>query len=166
LTGVVGDRLDFADDRLAHVCEQAVAIRSVYLVRDPFPAPRGRAALRAAAVCLGSPYRGDDAVGPEAARRLRGAGATVLDCADEPTRLLHEWAGLDVVVLVDGHDRRAAGTGIGSTRAMARSADLRLASTHALGVAEVLGSSRALGRAPRRVVVLGIEAGPSGWATA
>jgi hydrogenase maturation protease len=115
--------------------------------------------LRAAAVCLGSPYRGDDAVGPEAARRLRVAGATVLDCADEPTRLLHEWAGLDVVVLVDAATTGAppgtkhrVDTGDGPLPR-----DLRLASTHALGVAEVLELGRALGRAPRRVVVLGIE---------
>jgi hydrogenase maturation protease len=115
--------------------------------------------LRAAAVCLGSPYRGDDAVGPEAARRLRGAGATVLDCADEPTRLLHEWADLDVVVLVDAV---TTGAPPGTTHRVDTGdgplpRDLRLASTHALGVAEVLELGRALGRAPRRVVVLGIE---------
>ena len=37
-----------------------------------------------AAACLGSRYRGDDAVGPLVADRLRAAGATVLDCDDEP----------------------------------------------------------------------------------
>lgn len=115
--------------------------------------------MRAAAVCLGCPYRGDDAVGPEAARRLRGAGATVLDCADEPTRLLHEWAGLDVVVLVDAV---TTGAPPGTTHRFDTGdgplpRDLRLASTHALGAAEVLELGRALGRAPRRVVVLGIE---------
>jgi len=35
--------------------------------------------------------------------------------------------------------------------------DLRLASTHAVGVADALELGRALGRGPRRVVVLGIE---------
>ena len=54
-----------------------------------------------AAACLGSRYRGDDAVGPLVADRLRAAGATVLECDDEPTRLLDAWAGLDLVVIVD-----------------------------------------------------------------
>jgi hydrogenase maturation protease len=35
--------------------------------------------------------------------------------------------------------------------------DLRLASTHAMGIADALELGRALGRAPHRVVVLGVE---------
>jgi hydrogenase maturation protease len=35
--------------------------------------------------------------------------------------------------------------------------ELRLASTHAMGIADALELGRALGRAPRRVVVLGLE---------
>jgi hydrogenase maturation protease len=128
-------------------------------VRDPLPAARGRAPLTAAAVCLGSIFRGDDAVGPLAAERLRAAGATVLDCADEPTRLLSEWEGLDTLVVVDAVvtgapagtlHRRDAGEG-------PLSPDLSLASTHAVGIADALELGRALGRAPRRVVVLGLE---------
>ena len=83
----------------------------------------------------------------------------VLDCADEPTRLLDEWDGLDVLVVVD-----AVVTG-GPAGALRRvdaddgplPRDLRLASTHAVGVADALELGRALGRAPRRVVVLGVE---------
>jgi hydrogenase maturation protease len=110
-------------------------------------------------VCLGSPYRGDDAVGPLAAERLRRAGAEVLDCADEPTRLLDRWAGLDTLVVVDAV---VGGCPVGTVRRVEAGSgplpgELRLASTHALGVAEALELGRAVGRAPQRVVVLGVE---------
>jgi len=93
------------------------------------------------------------------AERLREAGAVVLDCADEPTRLLGLWDGLDTVVVVDAVSTgAAAGTlhhvDVGDG---ALPGELRLASTHALGVGEALELGRALGRAPRRVVVLGVE---------
>jgi hydrogenase maturation protease len=93
------------------------------------------------------------------AERLREAGAVVLDCADEPTRLLELWDGLDTLVVVDAVSTGAApGTihhvdvGDGSLPR-----ELRLASTHALSVGEALELGRALGRAPRRAVVLGVE---------
>jgi hydrogenase maturation protease len=131
----------------------------VHLVRDALPALRGRAALSTAAVCLGSPFRGDDAVGPLVAARLRQAGAAVLDCADEPTRLLDLWAGLDTVVVVDA---LRGGEPAGTVRRIEATdaplpADVRLASTHAMGIGDALALGRALGRAPRRVVVLGVE---------
>jgi hydrogenase maturation protease len=115
--------------------------------------------VSAAAVCLGSAFRGDDAVGPVVADRLRALGAPLLDCADEPTRLLDLWAELDTVVVVDALRSEALpGTlhrievGDGPLPS-----DLRLASTHAMGIAETLELGRALGRAPHRVVVLGLE---------
>jgi len=115
--------------------------------------------LSAAAVCLGSPFRGDDAVGPAVAERLRGAGAAVLDCADEPTRLLGLWDGLDTIVVVDALSSGAAPGTLHRIDAeegpLPR--DLRLASTHAMGIADALELGRALGQAPRRVVVLGVE---------
>jgi hydrogenase maturation protease len=115
--------------------------------------------LRAAAACLGSPYRGDDAVGPLVAERLRAAGVTLLDCDEEPTRLLDAWAGLDLVVVVDAVRSGAApGT---LHRFEARDGplprDLGLASTHAFGIVDALELGRTLGRAPRRVVVHGVE---------
>lgn len=131
----------------------------MHLVRDALPPTRGRKTLRTAAVCLGSAFRGDDAVGPLVAERLREAGAIVLDCADEPTRLLDEWDGLDTLVVVDAVRTGALPGTIrrvdGGSEPLPR--DLRLASTHAVGVADALELGRALGRAPRRVVVLGVE---------
>lgn len=131
----------------------------MHLLRDALPATRGGAALTSAAVCLGSPYRGDDAVGPRVAERLRERGAAVLDCGDEPTRLLDEWAGLEALVVVDAVVTGAApGTvhrvdvGDGSLPR-----DLGLASTHAVGVADALELGRAVGRAPHRVVLVVVE---------
>jgi hydrogenase maturation protease len=131
----------------------------VHLLRHPLPALRGRAALSAAAVCLGSPFRGDDAVGPLVAERLAAAGAPLLDCADEPTRLLDLWAGLDLVVVVDAVRGNAAPGTLHriETEDGGLPDDVRLASTHALGVPAALELGRALGRAPGRVVVLGLE---------
>ena len=131
----------------------------MHLLRDALPAPRGRAALKTAAVCLGSPFRGDDSVGPLAAERLQAAGAAVLDCADEPTRLIDEWDALDTLVVVDAVLTGAAPGTLHRVDAghgpLPR--DVRLASTHAVGVADALELGRTLGRAPRRVVVLGVE---------
>jgi hydrogenase maturation protease len=69
------------------------------------------------------------------------------------------WEGLDPVVVVDAlRSGAAAGTlhridaGDGPLPR-----DLHLASTHAMGIADALEIARALGRAPRRVVVLGLE---------
>jgi hydrogenase maturation protease len=93
------------------------------------------------------------------AARLRAAGAAVLDCADDPTRLLDLWAGLDTVVVVDA---LCSGAAPGTLHRVDAGSgplprDVGLASTHALGVADALELGRALGRAPRRVVVLGVE---------
>ena len=112
-----------------------------------------------AAACLGSRYRGDDAVGPLVADRLRAAGATLLDCNDEPTRLIDEWADLDVLVIVDAVRSGAAAGTVHRIDAGAGPLprDLGFASTHAFSIADTLELGRALDRAPRRVVVVGIE---------
>jgi hydrogenase maturation protease len=125
--------------------------------------------VSSAAVCLGSRYRGDDALGPLVAERLREAGVMVLDCADDPTRLLDEWAGLDTVVVVDAV---VAGEPVGTLHRLEAdeggplSRELRLASTHAVSLADALDLGRSVGRAPRRIVVLGIEGAAFGMGDA
>jgi hydrogenase maturation protease len=91
--------------------------------------------------------------------RLRAAGVDVLDCGDEPTRLIEPFAGLDLAIVVDA---AVSGAAPGTVHVMdAREGTLprglRLASTHAVGISDALGLAHALGRAPRRVVVVGIE---------
>jgi len=112
-----------------------------------------------AAACLGSRYRGDDAVGPLVADRLREVGAAVLECGDEPTRLLDAWTGLDLVVIVDAV---SSGAPPGTVHRVDPGEgplprDLGLASTHAFSVTDALELGRALGQAPRRVIVIGVE---------
>jgi hydrogenase maturation protease len=92
----------------------------------------------------------------------------VLDCADEPTRLLDLWDGLDTVIVVDA----VRGDAPPGTLYRFEAADgplprdVRLASTHAMGISDALELGRALGRAPRRVVVLGIEGASFGMGEA
>jgi hydrogenase maturation protease len=112
-----------------------------------------------AATCLGSRFRGDDAVGPLVADRLRAAGATLLDCDDEPTRLLDAWAGLELVVIVDAVRSGAEAGTVHRVEAEGGRLprELGLASTHAFSIADTLELGQTLGRAPERVVVYGVE---------
>jgi hydrogenase maturation protease len=130
----------------------------VHLLRDALPAARGRASLKAA-VCLGHPDRGDDAVGPLVADRLRAAGAAVLDCDEEPTRLIDAWDGLELVVIVDAVRSGAAPGTMHrfEPREGPLPRELGLASTHAFSIADTVELGRALGRAPRCFLVLGVE---------
>ncbi len=117
---------------------------------------------------LGRQDRGDDAVGPEVARRVAALGlpdVRVLE-REDPADLLDAWQGHDVVVLVDAVRSGAppgtlhvldAGAatdvlGSGAWAATGRGG------THALGVGQVVGLARALGRLPDRLVLIGVEA--------
>ncbi len=85
---------------------------------------------------------------------------------EDPADLLDAWQGHDIVVLVDAvrsgappgrlHvlDAGAAADAMGS----AAWAATGRGGTHALGVAQVLGLARALGRLPDRLVLIGVEA--------
>ena len=116
---------------------------------------------------LGSPDRGDDAVGPAVARVVaaRMPAVTVVDHED-PTALLDLWTNHGPVVVVDAVRSGAqAGTvhwletGQSgppvSTWAWTHSGH---GGTHAVGLAEMVELGRALGRLPARLVVVGVEA--------
>lgn len=110
-------------------------------------------------VVLGTPFRGDDAVGPRVGDLLRAEGVPLLDCGDEPTRLIDHLEGLDLAVVVDAV---RTGSAPGTVHRVEVTdgplpAGLGLASTHAFGVGEAIELARALGKAPRRVVVVGVE---------
>lgn len=117
-------------------------------------------------VGLGSPDRGDDAVGRLVALAVaeRLPGIEVVDHED-PTSLLDLWAGHDPVVVVDAVRSGAepgtvhrletgAGTAPVTEAAWARTGY----GTHAVGLAEMVELGRALGRLPARLVVVGVEA--------
>ena len=132
-------------------------------------------AARVVVAGIGNPLRHDDGAGLETARRLAarlGGVANVGPCG-EPLDLLGRWDRADLAVVVDAvcsgappgtvqtvqldpalpTERAWAPTGSAAGRVAG------LTSTHGIGVAGVLRLSRALGLAPRRVLLVGIEAG-------
>jgi hydrogenase maturation protease len=91
------------------------------------------------------------------AARLRAAGATVLACDEEPTRLIDAWTGLELVVIVDAVRSGSAPGTVHRFEPGEGPLPGGLASTHAFSIADAVELARALGRAPRRFVVLGVE---------
>lgn len=119
---------------------------------------------------VGSDFRGDDGVGPVVARRFArtvdsslGAlrGCRVVVPVGDPLDLLGEWDNVELAVIVDATRSGAAAGTISvlesDLEATSHSHGLLRSSTHGIGLAWVLRLSRALGRAPSRTVVVGIE---------
>ena len=111
---------------------------------------------------VGSDYRGDDAAGLLAVRRLRACpGVRAVEHVRDGLSLMEHWRGADHVVVVDalssGH---APGTvfRFEATRAPVPG-DAGWISSHSPGVAEGIETARALGRLPASLTVYGIEAG-------
>lgn len=123
---------------------------------------------RAVVAGLGSEHRRDDGIGPVVAALVaadaRNRSLDVLSLKD-PLDLLGVWDNADLAVVVDAlRSGSSPGTlhlvelaapprGSGAHEETSR----RTSSTHALGLHDVLRLSRALGRAPRRVVAVGVE---------
>lgn len=118
-------------------------------------------------ICVGNPYRRDDGVGLVVLRELGGAaGIDAVEATGDAASLLNLWADEAEVVLVDAI---TAGAQPGTVHEL-RCQDGRWttppprapASTHGLGVAEAIELGRAIGRLPREVTLLGVEAGDCG----
>jgi hydrogenase maturation protease len=117
---------------------------------------------------VGNPMRRDDGVGPAAvealARRGVGPGVELRAIGGEPARLVEAWADRRLAVVVDAV---RSGRSPGTVHRLDADRD-RLpgrtgaTSAHGAGVGEALALAGALGRRPRRLVVLGIEAGELG----
>jgi hydrogenase maturation protease len=105
--------------------------------------------------------RGDDAAGPELARAVAatGTGIEAIEHEREPSDLIELWRGWDDVVVVDAvagpRPGRIHRFEVGSDPLPAQFGSR--ASTHALGLAEIVELGRALGRLPPRLAVIGIE---------
>lgn len=112
---------------------------------------------------LGNEFRGDDAVGLLAARRLQGVigdHAEVIEAAMAGVELLELMKGAQVSLLIDAV---CSGQAPGTIHRLDASSgsiapDLFPRSTHAVGVAEALELARELGVIPPKVIVYGIEA--------
>ena len=113
-------------------------------------------------VCVGNPWRGDDAVGLEVAHRLEGTlpeGVVLSEREGEPTALIDAWEGAETLWLVDAV---SSGAEPGTVHRLDASehelpAALFRGSTHHVGLAEAVELARALGRLPRQTVVFGVE---------
>ncbi len=117
---------------------------------------------RVVVIGVGNAYRGDDAVGLAVAERLRARsldGVTVVDCEQEPTRLLDAWQGADVALVVDAASSGAQPGTVHRFDAIEGDVPARVfrSSTHAFGIGDAVELARALGRLPRRLVVFGVE---------
>jgi hydrogenase maturation protease len=118
--------------------------------------------VKAVVVGVGNAVRGDDAAGLAVAERVRRdapRGVDVVECEQEPTRLLDAWDGADLALVVDAS---LSGAGAGSVRRFDATAEpipsrTFRSSTHAFGIGDAVELGRALGRLPARVVVYGIE---------
>lgn len=134
--------------------------------RGPADAPPG-APRRPSVLVIGVGHRfgRDDGVGPAVLDRVRQLcpSTPTLEVDGEAARLVEAWDDADLVVLVDAV-RSGARPGTRHRFAIERGGDPRelgrcagATSSHAAGVAEAWALGTALGRTPRRLVVLGVE---------
>lgn len=115
-------------------------------------------------VGIGNLWRGDDAAGLEAARRVAALnipGVTVRESGGDGAALMESWRGFSTVVLVDAV---SSGAGAGTLLRFDAGknglpASLHPASTHLFGIAEAVELARSLGRLPPRLIFYGIEGG-------
>lgn len=110
---------------------------------------------------VGNDFRGDDAAGLLAARRLRPhAGVRAIEHTKDGLSLMEHWRPLDHVVVVDalrsGHDPGTVFRFEATEGPVP--GDAGWVSSHSPGVAEGIEMARALGRLPASLTVYGIEA--------
>lgn len=111
---------------------------------------------------IGNEYRSDDGAGPAVANYVasRAPGVVESRVVSEPLDLLGTWDEADLAVVVDA---TRSGSEPGTVQVVDlgdgedTGAYLGTVSTHGLDLARVLRLARAIGRAPVRVVVVGVE---------
>lgn len=105
--------------------------------------------------------RGDDGAGLEVAREvaMRAPGVVAVEHEREPSDLIELWSGAGLAIVVDAVRGQKPGAihrvDVEGGRLEPRSS--AGASSHALGLDEVIELARALDRLPGRLVVFGIE---------
>jgi len=127
-------------------------------------------------VGLGAPDRGDDAVGLAVARSVGVLGLSGVQVTEheDPTGLIDLWADRDVTVVIDAV---VSGQPPGTVHVVETGSDAAAlpesawagegrGGTHAFGIAAAVELARALGRLPRRLVIVGVEAAGFDYRTA
>lgn len=117
---------------------------------------------RRVVVGVGNALRGDDAAGIAVAESLQARlpdDVEVVECEQEPSRLLDAWRDAEVAVVVDACASGAQRGTIHRFDASSEPLPARVfrSSTHAFGVGDAVELARALDRLPRQVVVYGVE---------
>jgi hydrogenase maturation protease len=118
--------------------------------------------LQTLVIGVGNPDRGDDAVGIEVARQVavERLDVTVLEF-DDPSEAIDAWEPDDTVVVTDAVSSGGRLGDIHVVDAVTQKLPTgrwSAGGTHALGLAAAVEIARALGRLPRRLVVVGVEA--------
>ncbi len=121
------------------------------MVEDPFTLIVG----------VGNPMRGDDGVGPAVVDRLAPHLGPDVRCAvvdADPLPLMDLWAGADRVIVVDAvRSGRPPGTVHHLVDPTRLPRGVRSASSHLVGLGELLGLADALGTLPHRLEFFGVE---------
>ena len=117
---------------------------------------------RSKVIGVGNRWRGDDAAGLAAARRVRavpGLEVEVTELEGDPTSLIDAWDGSGRVIVIDAVSSGAEPGTVHRLDPHATSLprDLDRHSTHAVGLATAIELGRALDRLPARLIVFGIE---------
>ena len=112
---------------------------------------------------IGNPDRGDDAVGIQVARQVAVERHNVLTLEfDDPSEALDAWEPEDTVVVADAIRSGGEPGDIHVVDVLEHklpAGNWSAGGTHALGLAAVVELARSLDLLPKRLVVVGIEAG-------
>ena len=112
---------------------------------------------------IGNPDRGDDAVGIQVARQVAVERHNVLTLEfDDPSEALDAWEPEDNVIVTDAISSGGAPGDIHVVDVVEQrlpAGNWSAGGTHALGLAAAVELARSLDLLPRRLVVVGVEAG-------
>src|SRR5262249_20160842 len=135
-------------------------LRPVHFLCDALSEARSRTGLMMIVIGVGNDFRGDDAAGLIAARRLRERGLLVQEHQGDMAGVIERWKGADRLILIDAVAPGRMPGAIYRLDASAAPLDCELfnTSTHVFSLAGAVELSRALGTLPPHVLVFGIEA--------